>query len=349
MGYGMNYSSISAIVAALFLVLFATLAYAAPGIKDSHINTHYWSIGENMSERRNEVTAVVLNGKIYAIGGEDKASGGGQKNTVEVYDIAKAKWVNDTAPMPLPLDHTASAVHDGKIYVVGGFLKHKVPTDKVFIYDPQKNQWQEGKSLPSSIGAALNAQFINGILYVVGGLNSSDVPVNTNYAFDPKTNTWSTKAPMPTARQHLQTAVVDGKLYALGGRILGDGVQSEDLDESTSNFNRNEMYDPQTDSWTIREPMLTKRSGFAATAAPDGNIYVFGGEGIKKVLDSVEKYNPKLDKWTYEKPMPTGRFGIKSVSFGDKIFVLGGQLIGNSSLVPLNINEIFHIGKDKKD
>jgi len=348
----MNYTliAVAAIFSTLFLALSFALAYAATGINESDTNTtSYWTIGENMSDHRNELTAVVLNDKIYVIGGEDKASGGGQKNTLEIYDIAQGKWVNDTEPMPIALDHTAAAVHDGKIYVVGGFLKRKVPTDKLFIYDPQINQWQEGKSLPSSIGAALNAQFIDGILYVVGGLNSSHVPVNTNYAYDPKTDTWSTKAPMPTARQHLQTAVIDGKLFALGGRILGNGVQSEDLDEASSNFNRNEMYDPQNDSWTIRQPMLTKRSGFAATASSDGNLYVFGGEGIGKVLDSVEKYNPKQDKWTYEKPMPTGRFGLKSVSFGDRIFVLGGQLIGNSSLVPLNVNEIFHIGKDSKD
>ena len=348
----MNYTliAVAAIFSTLFLALSFALAYAATGINESDTNTtSYWTIGENMSDHRNELTAVVLNDKIYVIGGEDKASGGGQKNTLEIYDIAQGKWVNDTEPMPIALDHTAAAVHDGKIYVVGGFLKRKVPTDKLFIYDPQVNQWQEGKSLPSSIGAALNAQFIDGILYVVGGLNSSHVPVNTNYAYDPKTDTWSTKAPMPTARQHLQTAVIDGKLFALGGRILGNGVQSEDLDEASSNFNRNEMYDPQNDSWTIRQPMLTKRSGFAATASSDGNLYVFGGEGIGKVLDSVEKYNPKQDKWTYEKPMPTGRFGLKSVSFGDRIFVLGGQLIGNSSLVPLNVNEIFHIGKDSKD
>jgi len=347
----MNYSLIAAIFSSLFLALSFSLAYAATTvINDSDTNTSsYWTIGENMSDHRNELTAVVLNDNIYVIGGEDKASGGGQKNTLEVYDIAKGKWVNDTEPMPLALDHTASAVFDGKIYVVGGFIEHKIPTDKLFIYDPQINQWQEGKSLPSSIGAALNAQFIDGILYVVGGLNSSHVPVNTNYAYDPKTNTWSTKAPMPTARQHLQTAVIDGKLYALGGRILGNGVHSEDLDEASSNFNRNEMYDPQNDSWTVRQPMLTKRSGFAAAASSDGNVYVFGGEGVGKVLDSVEKYNPKLDKWTYEKPMPTGRFGLKSVGFGDKIFVLGGQLIGNSSLVPLNVNEIFHIGQDRKD
>ena len=143
----------------------------------------------------------------------------------------------------LAIGSTTSATYNGKIYVVGGFLKGKVPTDKVFNYDPKLNQWTEGKPLPSPIGAALNAEFIDGIMYVVGGQNSSHVPVNTNYAFNPKLNTWTMKSPMPTARHHLVTAVVDGKLYAMGGRILGDGVMSEDMDESISDFNRVEMYE----------------------------------------------------------------------------------------------------------
>ena len=148
---------------------------------------------------------------------------------------------------------------------------------------------------------------------------------------------------MPTARQHLQTAVVDGKLFALGGRILGNGVQSEDMGETLSNFDRNEMYDPQNDSWTVREPMLTKRSGFTASTGSDGNIYVFGGQGIQKDLDSVEKYDPRTDKWTDEKLMPTRRFGLDSVSSDDKIYVLGGQMLTHPGRVPLSANEIFHL------
>ena len=35
--------------------------------------------------------------------------------------------------------------------------------------------------------------------------------------YDPATNTWDAVAPMPTGRDGLATAVVDGKLYALGG------------------------------------------------------------------------------------------------------------------------------------
>src|SRR6266540_2730094 len=207
------------------------------------VHESYWTIGKNMSTARNELTAVILDGKIYAIGGEDigAAAGGDRKDSVEVYDIAKDKWLKDVvSPMPLPLDHSASAVNDGKIYVVGGFVGQKAPTDKLFIYEPQNNKWKEGKSLPSPIGGAKNAEFINGILYVVGGLNSSHIPQNTNYAYDPKFNSWTIKSPMPTARHHLQTAVIDGKLFAIEGRILGDGIRSEDTDEALTNFNRNE-------------------------------------------------------------------------------------------------------------
>jgi N-acetylneuraminic acid mutarotase len=337
--------SMLCVTLSVFSLLNANAAYSITRPSEtSHGNESYWTIGKNLSSARNELAAVELNGKIYAMGGEDIAAGGGQKDTVEVYDIKRNEWnVGTVAPMPLPLDHTAAAVYNGKIYLVGGFLERKVPTDKVFIYDPAKNEWRQGKSLPSPIGAALNAKFIDGILYIVGGLNASDLPVNTNYAYDPKTNTWTIKAPMPTARHHLQTAVVNGKLFAIGGRILGDGVPSEDLGTSLSNFDRNEMYDPQTDSWTTRQHMLTKRSGFTASTGSDGNIYVFGGQGLQDDLPSVERYDPRTDSWTYDKSMPTRRYGLNSVGFDDTIYVLGGQLFTHPGRLPLSANEIFHI------
>jgi N-acetylneuraminic acid mutarotase len=41
--------------------------------------------------------------------------------------------------------------------------------------------------------------------------------LSTVEAYDPATDTWTTKAPMPTARQGLAAAVVNGSLYAIGG------------------------------------------------------------------------------------------------------------------------------------
>jgi len=305
----------------------------------------YWEIGENMPTARNELAAVLLDKKIYVIGGEDIAAGGSQKDTLEVYDIVKEEWIkSNIAQIPASLDHTAAASYDGKIYVVGGFHERKTPTDKLFIYDPKKNEWEEGKPLPSPRGA-LTAEFINGTLYAIGGLNSSQIPVDTNEAYDPQTNTWTTKSPMPTARHHLSSAVIDGKLFAVGGRILGNGVPSEDMDEALSNFDRNEMYDPQSDSWLIRESMLVNRSGFTA-ATFNGNIYVFGGEGVGEVYDSVEKYDPIANSWRFEAPLPTGRMGLKAVPVDNRIYVVGGQLIDQSGLVPLDTNEVLHLGEN---
>ena len=56
-------------------------------------NESYWTIGKNMSSDRNELAAVELDGKIYAMGGEDITAGGEQKDTVEVYDIERNEWV----------------------------------------------------------------------------------------------------------------------------------------------------------------------------------------------------------------------------------------------------------------
>jgi len=76
----------------VFIQLNVTTGYSTQESSDvQQVNESYWSIGKNMSIARNELTAVVLNGKIYAMGGEDIAAGGDQKDSVTVYDIAKDK------------------------------------------------------------------------------------------------------------------------------------------------------------------------------------------------------------------------------------------------------------------
>ena len=76
---------------------------------------------------------------------------------------------------------------------------------------------------------------------MVGGVDSEKTLAST-LAYDPGTDKWTEKAPMPTtAREHLTSAVVDGKLYVIGGRSNG----------MSYNVDANEVYDPKTDKWTI--------------------------------------------------------------------------------------------------
>ena len=308
-------------------------------------NSSYWTKGENMPTARTELMADSVDDKIYVIGGIDYSKNY-QYRKVEIYDTKTNQWNTGVKPMPQSLDHSAAVAYNGKIYVPGGFAKGKISSDKFFIYDLKTKQWQQGKPLPSPRGA-LTAQIINGILYVIGGVNASQVPVNTMDAYDLSTNTWTAKKSMPTARHHLESAIVDGKLYVLGGRILGDGVPSEDMDESLTNYNKVEMYDPQTDTWITKSPMLEKRSGFAVTSA-NGQIYVFGGEGVEHDLASVERYDPATDKWSHEPAMPRERIGLEAVNIGDKIYVMGGQIFSpKSGLVALDTNEIFNLSTEQ--
>ena len=145
---------------------------------------------------------------------------------------------------------------------------------------------------------------------------------------------------MPTARHHLTSSVVNGKLYAFGGRIYGDGIP-EPIAKALSNFDVNEMYDPISDTWTKLNPMPSKRSGLAS-AAIGNDIYVFGGEKVKGTFENNEKYDTIRNSWTEEVSLPTPRLGLKAVAYDDKIYVVGGKTwyyIGGEV-------EILHLYKD---
>ena len=296
-----------------------------------------WTRGASMPSPVTEASSVILENKIYIIGGDDADDK--VTKVVRIYDPNTDQW-SVSAPLPLPLDHAGSAAYNGKIYVVGGFIEGKKPTDTLLIYDPDTNKWQRGNPLPGPRGA-LTADFINGTLYTIGGLDASHTPVATNEAYDPKTDTWTEKAPMPTVRHHHTSAVVGGKLYVIGGRLLGDSIKSH-IDEALSNFNDNEMYNPLNDSWTILEQMPTKRSGIAAAVSPvDNNIYVYGGQNIDGAFGNTEKYNPEINKWSSEEPMPTARYGFEAIALDDNIYVIGGRTDSGPNVV--DINEIFAV------
>ncbi|MDX1372664.1 MAG: kelch repeat-containing protein, partial [Nitrososphaeraceae archaeon] len=79
---------------------------------------------------------------------------------MEVYDPSINEWSNNISkvatitPLPQPLDHTAAASYDGKLYVVGGgYLDRDDFSNKLFIYDSVNNKWLEGEDLPSPRGA----------------------------------------------------------------------------------------------------------------------------------------------------------------------------------------------------
>jgi RNA polymerase sigma factor (sigma-70 family) len=158
---------------------------------------------------------------------------------------------------------------------------------------------------------------VNGKIYVIGGMDSFfnvDIkPFSSVYEYAPKADTWSKKADIPTPRSSQRFAVLDGKIYEIGGWTNGGFT------------NAVEAYDPITDKWEKKANMLTAR-GEAVTELANGKIYVMGGHNQHNgaCLSVVEEYDPKTDTWTKKNDMPIARSMATSSVINNKIYIFGG-------------------------
>ncbi len=149
-------------------------------------------------------------------------------------------------------------------------------------------------------------------------------------------NEWTTKKPMPIARGGFGVAVVNGKIYAIGGL------------NNDSNLTVNQVYDPAMDFWRTRKPMPTPRSG-CAVASYQGKIYVIGGTVgvttnlVSEFTGAVEVYDPTTDTWETKTPMPTPRADLHASVVDGKIYLIGGkERWGEASLYhELDVNEVY--------
>jgi N-acetylneuraminic acid mutarotase len=121
---------------------------------------------------------------------------------------------------------------------------------------------------------------------------------------------------MPTARAQLGVAVVNGKIYAIGG---GNNTAA-----GPTVLSVNEEYDPATNTWTTKEPMPTARHSFGI-AVYENKIYCIGGSINGPMLAVNEVYDPATDTWETKTPMPTPRAALSANVVTDKIYLIGGN------------------------
>jgi N-acetylneuraminic acid mutarotase len=136
------------------------------------------------------------------------------------------------------------------------------------------------------------------------------------FAFAATTGSWETKASMSTPRSDFQTAVVNGKIYAIGGRDVNKNVLA-----------MVEEYDPFLNIWTTKASMPTPRRSFN-TEVVNGKIYVIGGIDSNGLSSSVEEYDPILNTWTQKAKLPFLRQLFQTQVISNKIYFIGGGTTG---------------------
>jgi hypothetical protein len=282
-------------------------------IELNHVDKGEWGSRSGLLVANSEFAMTEANGKIYVLGGYP--STGVASRTVQVYDIATDSW--QLGPeLPLPNNHNMAATVNGKVYVIGGQTTNNqdglTAVDKVYELDPAAGSWVEKAPMPTarSGGAAVA---LGGKIYVAGGR----VPRGNDFAaYDPATNTWEVLPALPSQRNHITGAAINGRIHIVGGR-LGNGL-------SPLKSDANEVYDPQTKTWSTAAPLPFGRSGMNGVMA-NGCFHVWGGESPTGMTHNHDYYHPGLNKWISLKHMPIPIHGVVGSAFvNGLIWVTGG-------------------------
>lgn len=133
-----------------------------------------WTSAAALPSGRSHMGYVVLEGHIFAIGGQFGNDAALQtSDLVHHWDGESDSWT-PRASLPAAISHMSSStfVLNGRIVVAGGETDHNDATASVIAYDPLSNTWDALTSLPAPrFSGAAGA--IDGVLYFTGGSNTT--------------------------------------------------------------------------------------------------------------------------------------------------------------------------------
>jgi len=284
--------------------------------------------------------AVVFDGQIFVIGGFrwDK--------TEQRLRLTKGIWRFDPTVSPVhegsdATSWTLTKCHTGMpvyalsavsvpganaIYLFGGIDSVGKVYDMILRVDidPVTYNTTEVTKLPETLSEPLafaNAVFneADGLIYIFGGQTglTASTASSAAYAYAPGAPPVPV-ASLPSARTRHGSAVVNGKVYCLGGEEADTTILDEVLE-----------YDPALDAWSVLDPMSIPRLR-AEGAVVFGRIYVCGGfsrDSAKGYVtsDHVESLDPSdpVAGWRDEGNMAAGRYCNPVAAVNNRIYLLG--------------------------
>ena len=178
-------------------------------------NSDTWQTGISMPTARSWSSASVVNDTIYVVGGTNNS--GEILPTVESFNVQTSKW-SAISNLPLPLNATSTAVLKNQLYVAGGISKwgdSSSISNKIFEYNPLKDIWEEKESLLTATVASASTTY-NNKFYILGS-GSDGTFLSTVQVYDSEDNSVSTFQDLSFSRAQSSAAIIDGKLYIIGG------------------------------------------------------------------------------------------------------------------------------------
>ncbi|XP_035685469.1 kelch-like protein 30 [Branchiostoma floridae] len=173
-----------------------------------------------------------------------------------------------------------------------------VPLQSIICMDIDRDQCYHVTDIPTPIVGCISVTSAGRYLYMTGGRASSslhpdpggsNIPSKQAFRYDFATDTWKRLPDMPRGRAGHQSAVVDGKLYLVGGNTAA----------TLFNMFSMECFDIEAEAW-IQPPKVP-----AIIPSPNLKVIACGGklvliQGIKKKSRfCVHALDVKTQRWTY--------------------------------------------------
>ncbi|MGD6932787.1 MAG: Kelch repeat-containing protein [Candidatus Bathyarchaeia archaeon] len=326
---GVRKINLALIIFVFLIALFSTGENSALG---SAVLEDSWTTVTSLPIPSDFIGAASLDGKIYCIG----------YNRSERYDPDTNSW-SSIASLPV---YTGSAVVacKNKIYVIGGN-----PTQ---VYDPTTDTWENRTSIPKTIYRQ-QANVIGDKIYVIFGQQSSPLgiinPSDVNYVYDTTKDSWTTMASIPLAVEGYASAVLDDKLYIIGG-----GTGTSIPNKATIVV---QIFDPEKNQWNNGKSLPTGVFHAAACStsgliAPE-RIYVVGGSlsydggglsvdtSSQTATNITQVYDPITGSWSLAASMSESRRSFSLITINDILYAVG-NIDGNNSVeayIPVGYDE----------
>ena len=225
-----------------------------------------WSRGPRLPLPLSSLRGVLLDNRIYAVGGAHE-----HQEVASAWRLAPgtAAWA-PVAPLRLARMGHGLAALGGRLFAAGGLTGGEA-TDSVEAYDARRDHWEPVAPLPQArFNLALVAS--GSALYAIGGSGVDRRPTTSVSVFDPNGGTWRDGPALPQPLSNFGAAVFGERIHAVLHKL--HFVLARDAP-----------------SWSYVPPMPTSRHGLGLEPLGD-TLYAVGGcsEDPQRDLPVVEVY-----------------------------------------------------------
>jgi hypothetical protein len=218
----------------------------------------------------------------------------------------------------LRTNHQSQVLPDGRVMVFGGnngYWSNMQYYSTVEIFNPTTTTWDNGANMSVGRGAFASAILNDGRVLAIGGQTPSSYTSATCEVYNFQTNTWQKVADMKVARRdHSAIKLKNGQVLVAGG-----------------GGNTSELYNPDTDSWTLTQNLNEQRiQGASMVLLEDGKVLITGGGN-----NSAEIFDPQTNTWSLvSEQMQISRAFHQSVLLKNgKVLIVGTNVHSSNKVV----------------